>query len=257
MIKRLEDERLINIDMLMQSCCGRRILAYLDAYGTSYDFCRFYISGDLGVILLINSTMIIYGDDFDPDELKSFSEMNMPFRIEGSCTALDMIRNLEQYKVLHRTMFQLVGGNDCDVDQKEINFTPSLDDVYDILHEGFPNLNDYPLWLTDTSHRVRRGISSVITYNDTTTASLMYDINGYVLVGQVATRAASRGNGYARRFLKWLANYLESHGKISYLYALDVRESFYREIGFKEIESQYVLERISDNTESEMKGKLQ
>ena len=57
MIKRLEDERLINIDMLMQSCCGRRILAYLDAYGTSYDFCRFYISGDLGVILLINSTV--------------------------------------------------------------------------------------------------------------------------------------------------------------------------------------------------------
>ncbi|MGN0621670.1 MAG: N-acetyltransferase [Porcipelethomonas sp.] len=257
MIRRLEDEGLINYEMLMQSCCGRRILAYLDAYGTAYDFCRFYISGDSGVILIINSTMIISGNDFDPEELRSFAEMNMPFRIEGSSAALDMIKDLDSYQMLHRTMFQLVGGGSSDIDENDINFSPSLDSVYEILQEGFPNLTDYPLWLTDTSHRVRRGISSILTYKETTTASLVYDINGYVLVGQVATKAASRGNGYARKFLKWLADYLESHGKISYLYALDVRESFYREIGFKVADSQYVLERMGDDRESEMKGKLQ
>jgi GNAT superfamily N-acetyltransferase len=168
-----------------------------------------------------------------------------------------MIRDLSQYQVIHRTMFQLAAGDENEIDEADVDFSPSLDDVYDILREGFPNLTDYPLWLTDTSHRVRRGISRVITYKNTTTASIVYDINGYVLVGQVATRAASRGNGYARKFLKWLAAYLEKNGKTSFLYALDIRESFYREIGFKAADSQYVLERICDERESETKGKLQ
>lgn len=256
MIRRLDNENRIDENALMQSCCGRRILAYLDAYGTNYDFCRFYISGKSGVILIINSTMIVFGSEYDPDELKSFAVMNMPFRIEGSGAALDMIKDLEQYQQLHRTMFRLIGGGEKDINERDINFSPSLDDVYGILHEGFPNLTDYPLWLTDTSHRVRRGISRVITYKNTTTASLVYDINGYVLVGQVATRAASRGNGYARKFLKWIADYLDEHGKISFLYALDIRESFYREIGFEAVDSQYVLELMGDGRESETKGKL-
>lgn len=54
------------------------MLSYLNAYGTGYDFCRFYKSGN-GVILVINSTMLIYGEDFDQDEINSFVDMYKPF----------------------------------------------------------------------------------------------------------------------------------------------------------------------------------
>ena len=34
---------------------------------------------------------------------------------------------------------------------EEVALHPKLQDVYGILQEGFPNLLDYPIWLTDVS----------------------------------------------------------------------------------------------------------
>ena len=102
----------------------------------------------------------------------------------------------------------------------------------------------------------RQGISHVFVYKNSTTASIVYDIDGTVLVGQVATRLSARGSGYARKFLKWLACYLEKQNKTAYLNALDTRESFYREIGFEVNASEYVLEKIDNKNESAEKGKL-
>ena len=76
-------------------------------------------------------------------------------------------------------------------------------------------------------------------------------------MGQVATKIASRGGGFARRFLTWLAAYLEQQGKTAVLYALDIRESFYREIGFKAVSEEYVLEKSKNGSDNILKGKLQ
>ncbi len=256
MINHIEDSLLIDREVLVKSCQGRKILSYLDAYGTAYDFCRFYRNDKGCVILLINSTMLLDGESFDPDELSMFVHMYRPFRIEGSQQGIKMLSGISGYRKLHRTIFQLVPDRGNALDDDDINTSPQLDDIYAILADGFPNLLDYPMWLADTSHRIRHGISRVFSYNGTTTASVIYDINDYVLVGQVATLTEARGSGYARKLLNWLAGYLDSQGKTSLLYALDTRESFYREIGFKEYSSEYVLERIVDNNESAVKGKL-
>ena len=128
--------------------------------------------------------------------------------------------------------------------------------MYSILKEGFPNLIDYGLWLTDTSHRVRRGISKVYIYKRFTTATLMYDINDTVLVGQVATRVKARGSGHAREFLYWIGSELKKQGKTAILFALDIRKSFYEEIGFKAIMTEYVFERKDIEKESQQKGAL-
>ncbi len=96
-----------------------------------------------------------------------------------------------------------------------------------------------------------------MTYKSCTTASISYDIDNHVLVGQVATKIASRGGGFARRFLTWLAAYLEQQGKTAVLYALDIRESFYREIGFKAVSEEYVLEKSKNGSDNILKGKLQ
>ena len=49
---------------------------------------------------------------------------------------------------------------------------------------------------------------------------------------------------------------LAREGKQAALFALDVRISFYREIGFQEIESEYVLERQDIPKEQQEKGAL-
>lgn len=77
------------------------------------------------------------------------------------------------------------------------------------------------------------------------------------MIGQVATRIANRGSGYARDFLKWLAAWLGELGKDAVLYALDIRRSFYQQIGFEEVETEYVLERVDIKKEGTEKGALQ
>ncbi len=256
MIKYVDDAGIINTQRLCESCCGKRILSYLSAYGMGYDFCRFYTSGEDSVILLINSTMLIDGGGFDVNELKAFIKMNLPFRIEGNQTAIECLYDMEGYHKLHRTCFKLCSDENTVVDENDINSEPILDDVYSILSEGFPNLLDYPIWLADTSHRMRHGISKIFTYKNSTTASIVFDIDNFVLVGQVATKISARGSGYARALLKWLAAYLKKQNKTAVLNALDTRESFYREIGFEIYSSEYVLERIDNKNESAVKGML-
>lgn len=256
MIRHVEDASLIDKDKLIDSCCGRRILSYLQAYGTGYDFCRFFVNDSGSVILLINSTMLVVGKKFESEELVTFAQMNKPFRIEGSDCAINGLKEIDGYKRLHRTIFKLKSDNMSVIDEQDINFDPKLDDVYEILMEGFPNLLDYNLWLADTSHRVRHGISRVFTYKGATTASITYDMNGFVLISQVATKISARGSGYARIFLKWLADYVKGQNKTAFLYALDTRESFYREIGFEVYNDEYVLERTDKEDGNAEKGKL-
>lgn len=261
MIKLIEQENEFDRQLLLKSLSGRKMLAYLKAYGVGYDFCRFYKVSDekgVGFMFIINSTLIICADEnlHTTDEIKLFINMNMPFRIEGS---QNILKNIEipYYQQLNRTIFELV-PDDKSLESIEelVNFNPHLPDVYKILSEGFPNISDFSLWYTDTSHRCRHGISRTFTYRDSTTASAIFDIENVVLIGQVATTESARGRGYAREFLKWLAVFFNGIGKKAYLMALDIRVSFYREIGFREIEHEIVLERMDIEKDSLMKGIL-
>lgn len=262
MIKLIEQESEFDRKLLLKTLSGRKMLAYLKAYGIGYDFCRFYRISDknnTGFMFMINSTLIICDDNNleNIDEIELFISMNLPFRIEGSQHILENIRLKNHYQQLNRTIFELIPDNKpIETIENFVDFNPHLPDVYKILSEGFPNITDFSLWYTDTSHRCRHGISRTFTYKNSTTASAIFDVENVVLIGQVATTESARGRGYARDFLKWLAGFFNSLGKKSYLMALDVRVSFYREIGFKETEKEIVLERTDIEKDSLMKGKL-
>jgi hypothetical protein len=262
MIRLLTDEKSFDRELLMKTLSGKKLLSYLKAYGTGYDFCRFYEITDengKGFMFMINSTLIICSDDKlkSSEELEIFIEMNLPFRIEGSQQILHELKGAGHYQILNRTVFELVPDEStARFNEQYVDFNPRLTDVYKILSEGFPNIADFSLWYTDTSHRCRHGISRVFTYKNCTTASAVFDIGNEILVGQVATKTESRGSGYAREFLKWLAEFFNNLGKRAYLLALDVRVSFYREIGFRETEHEIVLERRDVEKESVLKGKL-
>ncbi len=263
MIKLLTNSRDVDRELLCRTLSGRKLLAYMKAYGLGYDFCRFYeMTGDgsgRGYMFMINSTLIICADDKlqNSEELELFIKMNLPFRIEGTQNILRNINIPEHYQPLNRTVFELVPGEVSEkFNEQFVSFDPALTEVYNILSEGFPNITDFSLWYTDTSHRCRHGISRVFTYKNSTTASAVFDVDNVVLIGQVATKISSRGSGYAREFLKWLAYFFNNLGKRAYLFALDIRVSFYREIGFREAEHEIVLERRDIEKDSLLKGKL-
>lgn len=247
--------------VLERSWRGRQILAYQKAYGGKYDFCRFFRvtgKGGIGWLFLFNATLLICTDgDVPEDEICVFTAMHLPFRVECPASLLPMLSQIPNYQKLHRATFSLTpSAPSVQFCEADVNTNPKLQDVYGILQEGFPNLSEYSLWLTDVSHRRRHGVSQVLTYKNSSTLTLIYDWKDCVLVGQVATKLSQRGSGYARDFLRWIASRLALQGKQAALFALDVRVSFYREIGFQEIASEYVLERQDIQKEEQEKGAL-
>lgn len=258
MIKQITRECDLNTYLLRKTWRGRNMYAYYRAYGLDYPFCKFYTVGADGVLLCFNSTMyIVSADEEEAEDLAAFIRMHLPFRVECNEPVRALLAELlPEYQSLHRTAFALQPGEAAAEAEAFVEFNPKLEDVYHILQEGFPNLQDYPLWLTDTSHRCRHGVSHVLTYKNSTTATIQFDIDNHVLVGQVATLPEARGLGHARAFLRWLAWFLAQFDKKAALYALDIRESFYREIGFTPIASEFVLERTAEAHDLITKGLL-
>ena len=89
---------------------------------------------------------------------------------------------------------------------------------------------------------MRKRNSKIYLYNNCTTATVIYDVDDHVLIGQVATKKEARGKGYARELLYWIGHSLSLEGKTVKLFALDYRESFYKEIGFKAVSAENVIQ---------------
>ncbi|MDE6848858.1 MAG: N-acetyltransferase, partial [Ruminococcus sp.] len=136
MIKLIEQEKEFDRELLLKSLSGRKMLAYIKAYGTGYDFCRFYKVTDengTGFMFMINSTLIICADDNleNTEEIDLFVSMNLPFRIEGSQKILNGIKIPERYQKLNRTIFELVPDEKpLESIEEFVDLNPKLPDVY-------------------------------------------------------------------------------------------------------------------------------
>lgn len=252
MIKQIFNLDDFDVSALQQSYYGRKLLSYLNAYGTNYDFCRFYSVQDIGVnayMFQINSTLVICSDLPLPiEELLCYISLYRPYRVEAPFYIINALGEPQNYKRLRRTQFEFSEHlPDDSFNESEVNDNPNLSQVYEILAEGFPSMQDKSLWLTDTSHRVRRGISKVYLYKGCTTATILFDINNNAVIGQVATKMSYRGKKYARELLYWLGHRLRQKDRKVTLFALDYRESFYQEIGFSTLGLENVLQRTDED----------
>ena len=245
------------LDKLRQNHYSRRIKSHYYSYGTEYDFSRFFLieeqNEQLGIISVFNSSMMIstFVDKTLSDniliEIAHFILINKPSIVEfESCYAESLKAGLvEEYKPDVRTEFEFISKNtlpDLNVDE-----LPRLDDVFNVLKTSFPAIADsYELWLTDTSHRVRHGLAQSFLLGKYTTATIQYIIDGTALIGHVATIPEERGKFHARRLLYWIGERLTLDGFAVKLQARPHRVSYYEEIGFKAIDTDVVLERITD-----------
>ena len=203
---------------------GRKIRAYIAAYGTGYDFCRLYADDNNGAVLVYNSLAVVDADK--SDELDEFIEMISPVTVEAPIKTSLAIN--DNYKRIHRTLFRVMPNEDF-IDG--INAMPPLDEVYKILAECFDDI-DYEMWYTDASHRIRHGISRIYLYGRTTAELAFYD-DGFAFLSHIATALDGRGKGAARALVGHIAGTLEKQN--TYLFARDFRRSFYESFGSKAV----------------------
>ena len=218
---------------------GKKIRAYLNAYGAGYDFCRLYEADSGGYILVYNSTMTADGN-FDKDELQGFINMLAPVTIEVSKRTPLQLGG--EYTAYNKTLFRGV-HRENNIDSDHIVKNAMLDKVYAVLEEGF-GITEFEAWYTDSSHRIRHGVSDIFLYGSTTVTKL-FDVDDYVFLSHIATGASDRGKGTARNLLYWLCGEYEKQGKEVYLYAKDERVSFYEGIGFEAVDSDIFYERLN------------
>lgn len=258
MIREIFENSFIESERLIKSYYGRKILAYFNAYGIKYNFCRFFelkYENISGIMLEINSTVVIWNETDMPqeaiNEIAEYVKMVQPIRVEAPWYIMKHLGDIEGYIPLTRTLFKYK-GMETESKVKETDVTvPKLDTIYPILSESFPKTQDYGLWITDMSHRIRRDITKVWLYKDCTTLTEIYDIDDHILIGQVATRRDSRGKGYARNLLSFICEKRKAEGKTLWLFALDHRVSFYKGIGFEAISHENVIQRSDSLIEHE------
>lgn len=257
MISQLKNIDNSMLDGMKQNHYSRRIKSHFQAYGTAYDFTRFFQISEngkfLGMISIFNASMMItsaQGCKFSGniiDEISNFIRINKPASVElENCYAYEVLKGIEyEYATDKRTEFEFISHNM--LPELNVDELPKLDDVFEILRQSFPSLAEsYELWLTDTSHRVRRGLSQSFLLGDYTTATIQYIIDGTALIGHVATIPEERGKFHARTLLYWIGERLTKDGFTVKLFARPHRVSYYEEIGFKEIGTDIVLERKID-----------
>ena len=221
-------EKLLNT--LEKNHYSRRIKSHFLAYGISYDFCRFYfvreneVSCNDAVVSIFNASMVV------TVEIEAYYSNRLSFLIS------------EDYNAFDRTMFEFVCKNH--IPKLDVNEFPKLDDVYDILATSFPAIrNSYSLWLTDMSHRIRKGLSQSFTLKNCSSATIQYIIDGIAFVSHVATIPKERGKHHARELLYWLGERLNNDGFSVQLFARNYNVSYYTEIGFTPIYDDVVFER--------------
>lgn len=254
MIKRLEKINPGIFEKLNSDHYKRRVKSNFEAYGTEYDFCQFFalLDDSEEIKLLIsqfNSTMVVANstdcifDETICNDILTLISMNKPQTIEMSVRLAEKIKDiLNDYEKCDRTEFEFVSKNY--LPNMVVDECPKLDDVFSILKTSFPVIADsYDLWLTDTSHKVRRGLSQCFVLGNFTTATIQYICDNTALVGHVATIPEERGRFHARKLLYWLGEKLDKEGVNVRLFARSHRVSYYEEIGFKDIGMDIVFER--------------
>lgn len=230
-------KRIFDTDIkLSESYYGYKIRSLLNAYGTSYDFCKLYTNEEGGTILTYNSTLIA-GGSFDESELDGFIEMLCPVTVEVSTNIrLDLSSD---YIQTERTLFKAPKNLSCG-EEIDVKHNAFMAECFPIISEAF-GITEFDEWYVDISHKIRHGVSDIFLYK-TTTITKAFDINGFVFLSHISTASADRGQGNAARLIKWLCENYEKECKEVYLYSKKERYTFYQSLGFEPILTDIVYE---------------
>ena len=216
---------------------AQKIRSLLLAYGTKYDFCRFYVSEDV-IFCEMDGSFVVseIGKAVDVEELADFFGF-------GGCSEIFCSNTLgkrlaEQLGCGYETvsLMKFCGEVSETAEHGEINRPPRLDNVYVILKTAFDI--DYEAWYTDMSHRIRHNVTSARLLGKSA-LMIQYDLNGEALLSQIATAPEARGQGNASRLIGEVC--AELFPSEVFVICEDNLKDFYRKIGFEKIAEKLII----------------
>lgn len=215
---------------------AQKIRALLTAYGTKYDFCRFFVSESV-ILCETDGSFVLceYTDNCDVNELAEFISFHGFSEIFCSKKLGKLLLEL-LYCPFQEVFLMRFHGKA--VPCKDIKKSPSLDEVYGILKTAFDI--EYEPWYADMSHRIRHGVSSARVLGSSALI-IQHNLNGEVLLSQIATLPEHRGQGGASRLIKGVCAELSASDV--YVLCEDKLLSFYSGLGFKKISEKMIITR--------------
>lgn len=213
---------------------AQKIRSILLAYGTKYDFCRFYVSED--VILCEtdgNFVLCEIGRIDDISELADFLEFNGFSEIFCSET---LGKELSAYLKCGCAKVNLMRFCGAAVSCAYVDCDPRLEDVFKILSSSF-DIN-YEHWYVDMSHRIRHNVAKSRRLGGSALI-IQHDINGEALLSQIATLPEERGRGNASRLISSVCAELSASDV--YVVCEDTLLPFYRKAGFEKIANKFIF----------------
>ncbi|MCH5208293.1 MAG: GNAT family N-acetyltransferase [Oscillospiraceae bacterium] len=204
---------------------AQKIRALLQAYGTGYDFCRFYSAEGLIMARFYDEFVICTFGNADFEELcefLSFSGFLKIFCSEYTGEILSKKLTFNNYKL--NLMRLSVISNEAHEQISEL----SLSEAYSILKTSFEI--DYEPWYLDMSHRVRHGISWYYGFNGSVLC-VQHNLCGEALLSQIATIPEMRNKGNASSLIKAVCQKM-SEIEV-FLLCEDKLLDFYKKAGFE------------------------
>lgn len=243
MLKLVENENNPNLlGFCEKDAFGTRIAAYYETYGTGYTFALFYLQEiDLNItaaLSLIDGQMTLSCHmDADFMELAEFVQTIGYENILCDSSACAKLC-LSPAKTGSIVEYKNSKSIKSDVPLAE-GFDLSI--IYGILkHSDFNGLPEYLPWLTDVSHRLRRGTAKVIAAEESgkavACAMVVFKTSSAAILGAVATLPEFRGKGYAGALVTALAEEMKAKKRrVNLLCAEGSIIRFYQNLGFEKI----------------------
>lgn len=238
MLKAVEKNDKVFTDFCRRDVFGTRIACLYNCYSTDYDFVKFWAQTDengkiISALSRIDGDVTVSSDCENAEEIFEFLNV-VGFRtIQCEKRLAEQVgaeASIEGYVVEY-----VKNNNEIAKIQADKEFRPK--EIYGIIKAaGLVGVGDYLPWLSDTTFRVNRGVTSALTaqVNGETAACAMklFTTDCAVLLGAVATKPEYRGRGLAGALVTLLAE-SEKNKRAELLCKNDSIVEFYKSIGFK------------------------
>lgn len=227
-----------------EKLCGTRISSFLEAYGTDYQFARFWAQkndGNIAAVLsCVDGIATLEADvKADFEELSiflSFSEMKTLFSEEAVAKRLPL-------KTVSRVNSMVYRDNIFSYDTSDIKCNPDLKDVYGCLSSSYgkDDLPPFEEWLPDVSYRIRHKTASVFAIKKNNTcvsvAMAVAESPSAVILGGIATKPQFRNRGYAKSLVSHCTKCYTEENKKLFLCCDESKIDFYKKLGFEQQEN--------------------
>ncbi len=209
-----------------------RILALIEAYGTSYPFALLYaqrFEGKITAILskLDNDYTLSVAGGYDEEEIAHF------LIVTGYSSVLcsDEVNLFSKYD--EGIIMQSKKRIEFSLENATVDEYPKLMDLYNFIDY---NSQDFKAWYVDISHRIRHGSAKAYTLNKDgsviSSGILSSIIEGYAVLSAVRTENEFRGMGYGSMLVSYICN--DVNGIVYLMRDEGMNESFYKRIGFED-----------------------